>query len=185
MKNIHHSSYLTLFYYSEIHDACKFIEVCFQQHWPEHCDTGRGLRPCVRRDRNEHYGVSATVQATCLISTTPVSFGTYTGVVANSTATLTLTCTSTTPYDVALHPGAATGAKVTTRQMTGNSTSLNYALFSDSARTVNWGQTVGTDTVHGVGNASNQTLTVYGQIAANQYVALGDYTDTITATINY
>jgi spore coat protein U-like protein len=146
---------------------------------------GVACAPAFASSATNTMGVSATVQATCLITTTPMSFGTYTGVVANATATLTLTCTSTTPYDVALDPGTATGATVTTRQMTGTSTSLNYALFSDSARTVNWGQTVGTDTVHGVGNGSNQPLTVYGQIAANQYVAPGNYSDTITATINY
>lgn len=147
---------------------------------------GVACSPAFAATASNTIGVSATVQATCLISTTPMSFGTYTGVVANSTATLSVTCTSTTPYDVALDPGTATGATVNSRQMTGpNSTLLNYALFSDSARTINWGQTVGTDTVHGVGSGSAQTVTVYGQVAENQYVAPGDYSDTITATINY
>jgi spore coat protein U-like protein len=147
---------------------------------------GVACAPAYAATATNTMGVSATVQATCLITTTPMSFGTYTGVVANSTATLSVTCTNTTPYDVALDPGTAAGATVTTRQMSGpNSTLLNYALFSDSARTVNWGQTVGTNTVHGVGSGSAQTVTVYGQVAANQYVAPGNYSDTITATINY
>jgi spore coat protein U-like protein len=62
---------------------------------------------------------------------------------------------------------------------------LSYAMFSDSARTVNWGQTIGTDTVTGTGNGSAQAIIVYGQTAAGQYVAPGAYNDTITATVTY
>jgi spore coat protein U-like protein len=132
------------------------------------------------------FSVTATVQATCLISANPLAFGTYTGVLINATTTLQVTCTNTTPYNVGLNAGTATGATVTTRKMTGPaSATLNYALFQDSSRTINWGQTVGTDTVTGTGNGSAQTLTVYGQLSANQYPAPGSYSDTITATVTY
>lgn len=132
------------------------------------------------------FAVSATIQATCTISATPLAFGTYTGVVANSTSSLSVTCTNTTPYNVGLNAGTAKGATVTTRQMTGpNSALLNYALFSDTARTLNWGNTVGTDTVAGTGNGSVQAVTVYGTIPAGQYLAPGNYSDTIVATVNY
>lgn len=132
------------------------------------------------------FGVSATVQATCLVSATPLAFGTYTGAVANSTSTVSVTCTNTTPYNVGLSAGLATGATVTTRQMTGPASALlNYALFSDSSRTLNWGQTIATDTVAGTGNGAAQDITVYGQAAAGQYVAPGAYSDTITATVTY
>ena len=132
------------------------------------------------------FGVSATVQATCLVSATALSFGTYTGVVANATSTVSVTCTNTTTYNVSLNPGTASGATVTTRQMTGPSSSLlNYALYSNSGMTTNWGQTIGTDTVTGTGNGSAQGITVYGQVAAGQYVKPGSYSDTITATVTY
>ena len=114
-----------------------------------------GLAPtsAVAATATTTFGVSATVQATCLISATPMAFGTYTGVVANSTSTVTVTCTNTTTYNVGLNPGLATGATVTTRKMTGPASALlSYGLFSDSAHSVNWGQTVGTDTVAGTGN---------------------------------
>src|SRR3954451_19028209 len=89
------------------------------------------------------FGVSATVQATCLVSATALTFGTYTGVVANSTSFVSVTCTNTTPYNVGLSAGQATGATVTTRKMAGPASALlSYSMFSDSARTVNWGQTV-------------------------------------------
>jgi spore coat protein U-like protein len=131
------------------------------------------------------FGVSATVQSTCLISATALAFGTYTGAVDNATSTVSVTCTNTTPYNVALNPGTATGATVTTRKMTSGSNTLNYSLFSNSGMTTNWGQTVGTDTVTGTGNGSAQTLTVYGQVPASQYVTPGAYADTITASVIY
>jgi spore coat protein U-like protein len=132
------------------------------------------------------FGVSATVQSTCLISATALAFGTYTGAVSNATSAVSVTCTNTTTYNVALNPGVATGATVTTRKMTGPSSSLlNYSLFSNSGMTTNWGQTVGTDTVTGTGNGSAQNITVYGQIPASQYVNPGSYADTITASVIY
>ncbi len=132
------------------------------------------------------FAVTATVQATCVVSATPMAFGTYTAAAASSTSTVSVTCTNTTPYNVGLNAGSAAGATVTTRSMTGpGSALLGYSLFSDSARIVNWGQTIGTDTVTGAGNGSAQALTVYGQVAAGQYLAPGAYTDTITATVTY
>ncbi|MES2390274.1 MAG: spore coat protein U domain-containing protein [Acidobacteriota bacterium] len=132
------------------------------------------------------FGVSATVQATCLISATAMSFGTYTGVVANSTSTVSVTCTSTTPYSVSLDAGATSGATTTTRKMKATGANvLSYALFSDSSRTVNWGNVISTDTVAGTGNGASQAITVYGQVAAGQYVTPGAYSDTITATVTY
>jgi len=143
-------------------------------------------RPALAATVTTTFGVNATVQATCLVSATAMAFGTYTGVVATSTSAVSVTCTNTTPYNVGLSAGLATGATVTTRSMTGPASALlGYALFSDSARTVNWGQTIGTDTVTGTGNGSVQAITVYGQAAAAQYVAPGVYTDTITATVTY
>lgn len=132
------------------------------------------------------FTVSATIQATCLVSAQSLSFGTYTGAVANATSQVSVTCTNTTAYNVGLDAGKASGATTSTRQMGGpNGALLNYALYSDSNRSTNWGNTVGTDTVTGTGNGSAQSITVYGQIPAGQYLAPGSYQDTITATVTY
>lgn len=147
---------------------------------------GLASRPALAATATTTFAVTATVQATCLVSATPMAFGTYSGVQANSSSTVSVTCTNTSPYNVGLSTGLATGATVTTRKMTGpGSALLGYSLFSDSARTVNWGQTIGTDTVTGTGNGSAQALTVYGEVAAGQFLAPGAYTDTITATVTY
>jgi len=139
---------------------------------------------------NTTFSVTATVQATCSISATGLSFGTYTGAVNNVSSTITVTCTNTTPYRVGLDAGLATGATVTTRKMNGSGLAagqtLSYSLSQDSGHTTNWGNTPGTDTPASVnGNGSAQTSTVYGQIPANQFVTPGSYSDTITATVNY
>ena len=133
------------------------------------------------------FTVSASVTATCLISATTLAFGNYAFAATPSTSTISVTCTNGTTYNVGLNAGLASGATVTTRQMGGtvSGSLLNYGLFSDSGHATNWGNTVGTDTVAGTGSGVAQSLTVYGQIPATQYVAPGSYSDTITATITY
>ncbi len=128
--------------------------------------------------------VSATVQSNCIISAAPLAFGTYTGALNNTTSTVTATCTNTTPYDIGLDKGS-NGATTSTRQMKSGISMLNYSIFSDAAMTKNWGTIIGTDAVHGTGGGSAQSLSVYGQIPANQYVTPGAYTDTVTATLTY
>jgi spore coat protein U-like protein len=130
--------------------------------------------------------VKADVQATCLVSASTLNFGTYNGAQNDAASNVSVTCTNTTPYKVGLDAGLATGATVTSRKMQdGTGQFLNYAIFSDSGRTTNWGNTPGTDTVNQAGNGSAQSIPVYGRIAQNQYVTPGAYSDTITATVNY
>lgn len=137
--------------------------------------------------------VTRTIQVTlqqvspgCGIGANSLNFGNYTGTVLNSTTTLQIACTGGTPYNVGLNAGTGAGATVTTRKMTGPAGALlNYKLFSNSQRTANWGNTVGTDTVTGAGNNAIQNLSVYGQIPAGQSVGTGSYTDTIIATLTY
>lgn len=132
------------------------------------------------------FNVTATVNATCLISANNLPFGTYTGVIDDANTTLSVTCTNTTPYNVGLNAGTGTGATTTSRSMTGpGGALLGYKLFQDAGYTTNWGNAVGTDTVAGTGNGAAQTLTVYGQVPAAEYVTPGGYSDTITATITY
>jgi spore coat protein U-like protein len=131
------------------------------------------------------FGVSATVLKDCIVSATALAFGNYTGAVNNAQSTVTVTCTNTTTYTVGLGPGLATGATVTTRQMQNGAVLLPYALYSDSTHTTNWGNTSATNWVSGTGNGAAQPLTVYGQIAALQYVTPGSYTDTIAVTVTY
>jgi spore coat protein U-like protein len=147
---------------------------------------GLATKPAVAATVTTTFGVTATVQATCLVSATPLAFGTYTGAVATSTSAVSVTCTNTTPYNVGLSAGLATGATVTTRSMTGPAAALlGYGLFSDSGHTTNWGITISTDTVTGTANGAAQPITVFGQIPAAEFIAPGAYADTITATVTF
>jgi spore coat protein U-like protein len=133
----------------------------------------------------QSFNVSVTVLSGCTITATTLAFGIYTGSLINSTSTVSVTCTNTTPYNVGLNAGTATGATVTTRKMQNGTHLLAYALYQNSGHSTNWGNTVGTDTEAGTGSGALQALTVYGQLPAGQVVTQGYYTDTITATVTY
>lgn len=134
------------------------------------------------------FNVTVTIAATCQVtSSTNLNFGTQGVLSANidNTNVVTVTCTNTTPYNIGLDKGV-NGTSVTTRQMKGALGGLiNYSLFSDAGRTTNWGVTVGTDTVTGVGNGSGQPYTVYGRIPPQTTPAADVYTDTIAITVTY
>lgn len=133
--------------------------------------------------------VSATVQSACVVAANPLAFGNYnptSGSNTDATTTLSVTCTSGTSYTVGLSAGTGSGATVSARKMTGGGNTLNYALYQDSARSTNWGNTPGTDTpASATAGASAATLTVYGRITAGQNVPAGTYTDSVTVTVNY
>ena len=133
--------------------------------------------------------VTMTIAAGCTVTGGTVAFGTQTSLLSavDQTGTFSVTCTNTTPYNVSFNAGA-NGASVTTRRMRGGATNsefVNYSLFSNSTRTTNWGQTIGTDTVAGTGNGSAQTLTIYGRVPAQTIGSAGSYSDTVTVTVTY
>ncbi len=130
--------------------------------------------------------VTTVVTPGCVISATDLAFGTYTGLQTDSSSTLSVTCTKNTDFNVGLSAGTASGATVTQRRMSGpGSGQMNYALYRNSARTLNWGETTFVDTMPGRGTGGKVSMTVYGRISARAPVAAGAYTDTITATITY
>jgi len=140
------------------------------------------------------FPVTATVATNCLVSASALAFGTYTqgnGNV-NQTSTVSVNCSLGTTFNVGLNAGATPAATVTTRKMLNGANQLAYTLFSDTGRTTNWGNTVGTDTVartgNGFGVGNVVALTVYGQVpdnAANQVLPAGNYTDTVTVTVTF
>ncbi|MFM9863467.1 MAG: spore coat U domain-containing protein [Micropepsaceae bacterium] len=134
------------------------------------------------------FQVTATVLSVCTVSATNLAFGNYdasSGTPNDNTSTVTVRCSNTTPYTVALNAGTGTGATVAVRRMTGGST-LDYSMYTTAGRTTVWGDgTLATVTQAGTGNGANQALTVFGRITTGQFVAAGAYTDTITATVTY
>jgi spore coat protein U-like protein len=139
--------------------------------------------------------VNASVAKVCNVGNATLAFGTYNPGVANvnQQAAIAVRCTRGTAFTVGLNGGGS--GNVSARQMSSTGTpaeKLAYQLYTDTGRTVVWGNTTGTwqsgtGTGMGTGNAVN--FTVFGQIpdnAANQAAAaLTDYTDTVAITVTY
>jgi spore coat protein U-like protein len=131
--------------------------------------------------------ITAHVSKHCTISATNLAFSDYAQTQLDGQSQIQLTCTEATPWDVGLDGGRYPGGTVSRRSMSGSGPSqLDYQLYSDPARTVVWGNNVGSDTVSGTGIGISQRLDVYGRIPAGQNrIRDGGYVDTITATITF
>jgi spore coat protein U-like protein len=127
--------------------------------------------------------------ASCTISTTAVSFGTYnvfTTASLDSAGSVTYTCSGNASVTIALNKGLA--ATFNPRTMRKGSEALNYNLYRDATRTTIWGDGTGGTTVYSnasVPNSTPVTVTIYGRVPAQQDISAGSYSDTITATINF
>ena len=75
---------------------------------------------------------------TCTLTITTLNFGTYAGTQLNGTAAGTVTCSGA--WNIPLNAGTGAGATETVRKLTGpGGALLNYSLYTDAARTINWG----------------------------------------------
>jgi len=143
---------------------------------------------------NNNLTVTATVISSCSISSSPVAFGNYDGIVTNATTaltgngSLTVTCTTGSPANIQLGQGAnpATGstAAVPLRRLANGTNYLSYSLFQNSALTTVWGNTTGTGAVY-TGTGTSSTVTVYGSVASGQNEPVGSYSDTVVASITF
>lgn len=134
------------------------------------------------------FPVTATVGSSCSVAAANLGFGTYDPLAvlaAAATTTVTVQCTLLTAYTIGLDAGTGTGATVATRKMTKVADTLSYSLYQDLAHLTVWGNTIGTDTVAGVGTGLAIPHTVYGQIPAGQNVNTGVYNDTITVSVDF
>lgn len=132
-----------------------------------------------------HY-FEAIIAARCLIAATNMDFGTVSALNTGKTATSTLSvqCTNTTPYSVALNGGNAAAVDPTQRKMTRLAETITYGLYKDAAHTSAFGSSVG-QTVAGTGTGFSQNTTIYGYVPAQSTPSPGIYSDTIVATVTY
>jgi len=133
--------------------------------------------------------VTIIITKTCAVGTSiPVDFGSQGLLTADVDAVgdLSVTCTNGTTYDVGLNAGGGSGATITNRKMTGPaSATVTYHLYRDLGRTLNWGNTVSTDTLAGTGTGAAQSIPVYGRVASQTTPGPGTYNDTVTVTVTY
>ncbi len=132
------------------------------------------------------FGVLASVNNNCAIAV-----GDFIGVYnpldqspVLATQTETVVCTIGTVFHIRINQGLH-GADVTHRKLSDGVHTINYSIFRDSARTLNWGETDGVDTFDSVGTGTTQTFTAYDFAAALQVVPPGIYEDTLTVSLNF
>lgn len=135
-----------------------------------------------------NFNVTITIQAQCSIAATTLDFGSQPGVITanvDSTNTISVTCTNTTPWTVSLSTGSS--AAFDPRTMTGpGGATVDYNIYRDAARTEIWGDgTGGTFTVTGTGNGGTQPQTGYGRVPPQAAPTPGGYSDSITATVTF
>lgn len=105
----------------------------------------------------------------------------------DASGTLTINCTLDTPYNVGLNAGLNSTSptpSAVNRRMTNGSEFVPYGLYRDAARQLLWGEVIGTETLAGVGTASDVDVPVYGRVPSTDYPP-GTYTDTVVATVTY
>ncbi|MEJ1166413.1 spore coat protein U domain-containing protein [Variovorax sp. CCNWLW186] len=140
--------------------------------------------------------VSATVAKSCLVTADPLNFGTVNGLPGQAdrdqTSKINVTCTTPTPYTVALTPsnGSTTGAGTMTPTggVPGNADAVPYRLYRNAARTAIWGSVTGTggNVATGTGNGAAQALTLYGRVlGTSANVRPDSYRDVVTVSVTY
>ena len=129
------------------------------------------------------FQVGMSVVATCSISAADMTFnGITTGTTSQNDAdsTLSVNCSNGAPYAVSLSNGSNFSGG---RRLEGGGSFINYALFKDSSRTAEWSLA---SPISAMGSGTTQVHTVYGRIPAGQAVPnMGNYADTIVATVSY
>ena len=142
---------------------------------------------------NSSISVSATVVSSCIVSGGSLNFGSAIDPTAgsgpiDSSTSITVVCTATTPYAVALNAGLNAGGATnfSSRSIRNGLKTLGYQLYADALHTTVWGDgSSATATVPGLGTGSNQSLTVYGRLPSVTGAVPGTYNDTVTVTVTY
>ncbi len=149
------------------------------------------LPPATAGTVNSSLGSSVLVTSACTVSGSALNFGNALNPVnaaaVDATSTLTVQCTATTPYTLALNAGinAGSATNFTGRLLKSGAYSLPYQLYVDSGRSSVWGNGTGSATYSGTGSGNPQSLTIYGRLPSLTGIAPGVYTDTVTVTISY
>ena len=170
--------------------------------------TNRTAGPAVSRRSTLARGLFAALAAlaavpamavTCSVSVPGLAFGAYDVFAAGalqSTTTVSVTCTRqsgdgtsiTVNYTLALSTGAS--GSYAQRRMTSGANTLNYNVYTNSARTLIWGNGGGGSNlvagsmtlVRTTHPTQTDQYTVYGSVTALQDVATGAYADSLTLT---
>lgn len=168
------------------------------------CIASLGLAACTNEafagTATANLSVTATVDASCTINTSPVSFGSY-----NPTATtptfvsgaVTVACVKGTTPVIGLGAGANPGANPGERAMLNAATNelLSYFLYKPTLAAPQSCTTTETDVWGNSGverlepgattSVAASTYSICGKIPQQQDVSTGSYQDTVIATVEF
>ena len=121
----------------------------------------------------------------CTISTTSVSFGTYSvfsPTPTQSTGSVRYNCTI--GLFIAVELGTGSSASYAARTLQNGPATLDYNLYLDSGYSTVWGDgSGGTGRITHLITLFANTRTVYARLPALQDVPAGAYADSVTATV--
>ena len=149
-----------------------------------------GTAEAAEQPLTANLSVSAVVVSNCRFTVEPLAFGSYDPMGAHSgsnleaTATLVLTCTRDSHATIVMDGGRNAGPGLS-RGLALGTDRLDYQIYRDSARTQVWGRGADSLSVLAQGLRVPSELVVYGRIPGGQEVAAGNYTDVITATVDF
>lgn len=136
--------------------------------------------------------VSASVTSDCMVQTTPLNFGEYSGttVVSVGGSGIDVVCTVDTPYNITLSGGTFYDG-LNRNIHNGGVNRIGYVLYQDFSMTTQWGDAdfVGSyplgSSKADIGTGYVQTHTVYATLLGGALVSAGTYNDTVNVTVNY
>jgi spore coat protein U-like protein len=133
------------------------------------------------------FTATATVVSNCTLSAAALNFGTASVLTSNvdASSSLNVTCNNSLPYALSLNGGNSGATDPTQRKMTSGANQLTYGIYRDSARSLPWGSTSGTNTVAGTGTGSSQGVSVFGRVPVQTTPAPATYQDSVIATVTY
>jgi spore coat protein U-like protein len=138
--------------------------------------------------------ISASASVTCTVSTSGVSFGSYDSTdVANkdSIGYIDVSCSGAPGDAVSYSITLSLSGTPSNRKLSSGASMLAYNIYTDSARTLAWGDgtngtAVVTDSYTMVGSSTTRTYTVFGRIfGAQNQATIGSYTEASVVTLTY
>lgn len=126
--------------------------------------------------------VPASMFAGCTLSTSGVTFGSYTGGPLSFSGNVKVTedffgCGSSISLSIGL--GGSTGYDP--RNFPGSAPQLQYTLYQNASHSILWGSGASAQSLNATFN-SQQNLVVYGTMAAGQSVTPASFSDTLTVS---
>ena len=134
--------------------------------------------------------VTATITSTCSVGASTLAFTSATSAAiaagnVDAIGTVSVNCTTGSPYTIGLDAGTGVGATIASRKMSAGTQLLSYTVYTSAARTTVWGDGTGAEKVSGIGNGAVQSISAYGRIFAGQVVPAAAYADTVNVTVTY